>query len=127
VDFVSTIHQEAAGIHIDAREIMRMLSNLINNAIEAGATRVQIEVARHLDAVHISVSDDGRGFSRDVLADLNSGISHLVAKPGHGFGLRHARLLAQAVNGKLWLRSNPFGGSCVTLAMPVDETYGAEV
>ncbi len=80
---------------------------LTNVARHSGATRVDIELARHGDRVHLTVRDNGHGFQ-------GNGVS--------GLGLVGMRARAQSVGGELAISSNK--GVTVDLWAPV-ATNGA--
>jgi signal transduction histidine kinase len=70
------------------RELKRILSNLINNAIEAlpGAGQVTVTAVREGNPVAVYVQDSGRGIPADVLPKLGArGETHGKAN-GSGLG-----------------------------------------
>ena len=96
------------------------LLNLMNNACEAlsdkgGDVRVQAEL-RH-EELHISIEDDGPGFSERLLA---SGPRAFASEKGNGtgLGLATARRFAHECGGRLELSNHERGGARVVLAIP---------
>lgn len=81
----------------------RVLSNLVNNAVDAGATRVTLHVWKTDCDMAFAVSDDGHGFPGEVVRALEQGRSISVGKDGHGLGLSHAYRYAKARGGQFQL------------------------
>ena len=112
----------------DADRLTQALWNLVRNAIDAGATTVQLRTriehgARIFDAVHplalrLEIVDDGRGVSPDlaeqVFLPLVSGRAE-----GTGLGLALAQQVAREHRGTLGFRSRP-GHTVFTLLLPLE-------
>lgn len=98
----------------------RDLSNLINNAVEAVGKngRVVVSLTNRGEQVVLTVTDDGPGIPSEVLARLGEkGVTHGKAG-GLGLGIHHAKADATAWGGTLDIRSEPGGGTTVTLDLP---------
>ena len=85
---------------------------LTNIARHAGATNVQIDVARcndeaHADVVKVTVSDNGKGFAGQLEREATR------------FGLIGMRERVQALNGEFRIDSSPGKGATVTAVIPV--------
>lgn len=80
---------------------------LANVARHARASQVKVEVAEVGSAVHLTVSDNGRGFDM-------SGQAHTV---GHGLSNMQAR--ASELEGTFVLKSQPGQGTSITLQLPL--------
>ncbi|OGS39961.1 MAG: hypothetical protein A2506_08700 [Elusimicrobia bacterium RIFOXYD12_FULL_66_9] len=125
-----------AGLELDARldassyglfakvqssELKRMISNLINNAVEALGERgrVLVSVSPQGDGrVSIRVEDDGKGIPADILPLLGRrGETHGKAG-GAGLGLSHARMRAESWGGSLSIASELGKGTAVTISLP---------
>jgi signal transduction histidine kinase len=109
---------ESRGISAIAepRELQRLVSNLMNNAMEAcGQTGViKISVTSSGDKALISVEDSGKGIPPEILAKLGKkGETHGKAG-GTGLGLYHAREKTESWGGKLRIESEPGKGTRVT-------------
>ena len=96
------------------------LLNLMNNACEAlsdkgGDVRIRAEM-QHQE-LHISIEDDGPGFSERLLA---SGPRAFASEKGSGtgLGLAAARRFAHECGGRLELTNRERGGARVVLAIP---------
>ncbi|MDX6769066.1 MAG: HAMP domain-containing sensor histidine kinase [Elusimicrobiota bacterium] len=106
---------------VDPAEFKRVLSNLINNALESGApdsAPVRIEAARDPDEVRVTVRDGGKGMPPEVVARAGErGFSHGKAA-GSGLGLHHARESVEVWGGRLEIDSKVGVGTAVTLVLP---------
>jgi C4-dicarboxylate-specific signal transduction histidine kinase len=94
---------------LSATELIRILSNLTNNAAEAIGTDkpgcVSISLSEDRKNFHISVSDNGPGIAADVLSKLGTpGFSQ--GKPmGKGLGVESAMSVLRLVGGKIQFTS----------------------
>jgi signal transduction histidine kinase len=104
----------------DQRELNRMLSNLIDNAVEAlpgGRGRVDVELNEDEGFVVCAIRDNGRGIPPHILPQLGQkGLTH--GKPGYGLGLYHARTTVESWTGRLELQSQENAGTTVKLFLP---------
>lgn len=102
-------------------EFQRLLSNLMNNAVEAmdgpGEVRVRLYLSGGRAAVE--VKDNGRGMSPEALSKAGQkGATH-GKSGGTGLGLYHARHTAESWGGSLEIISAPGKGTAVTVLLPV--------
>lgn len=123
IDVKSSDDAGSCGLFVraDPVEFKRVLSNLINNAVEAlvgnsGTVRV---TASALDGqILIAVNDDGKGMPPDVLAKLGQRGASFGKAGGSGLGLHHARASAEGWGGRLEIASEISEGTTVTLVLP---------
>ncbi len=105
---------------VDRREFQRIVSNLVNNAVEAlgkGGT-VAVSLSSEDGQVLLSVKDDGKGIPPEVLSRLGrKGETHGKAG-GTGLGLYHARASVEGWGGSLKIESEPGRGTVVTITLP---------
>lgn len=109
---------------VQPTEFKRVLSNLINNAVEAVGHSGHIAInATPVDGrIVISVSDNGKGISADRLPLLGKrGITFDKPK-GRGLGLFHAKETARALGGDLKIESQEGKGATVKVIIPRAET-----
>ncbi len=111
----------------DADRLSQALWNLVRNAIESGATNVQLRTRAehhvligdvpHRLALRIEISDDGRGVPEDlaerIFLPLVSGRAE-----GSGLGLALAQQIAREHGGSLSYRSRP-GHTVFALLLPL--------
>jgi signal transduction histidine kinase len=103
-------------------EFQRMLSNLINNALEAlekGKGAVMVSLAAAEGKAILKVQDDGKGIQADVLAKLGRRGETYGKAGGSGLGLYHAKTCAESWGGSLEIASEPGAGACVTVRLPL--------
>ena len=127
------LHKDRAGVKIEfsdeapgakaavePKELQRIISNLVNNAVEAfaGPGVVTVSLSAADGKVLIGVRDNGKGIAPEILARLGQkGGTHGKAG-GTGLGLYHARTSAESWGGALKLESKPGEGTAVTLILP---------
>ncbi|HCC47883.1 MAG TPA: hypothetical protein DEQ38_07185 [Elusimicrobia bacterium] len=105
---------------VDPKELQRIISNLVNNSVEAfaGPGAVRVGLAATDGKVLIEIKDDGKGIPPEILAKLGQkGETHGKAG-GTGLGLYHARTSVEAWGGSLKIESEPGKGTAVTLTLP---------
>jgi len=96
------------------------LSDLVQNALEAGATRVELDVYTGPDKVSARVTDNGKGMDEATLKQAVEPFYSEAGKHDHrrvGLGLPLLYQTAQAVNGTVDLRSTPGQGTTVAFAL----------
>lgn len=102
-------------------EFTRLLSNLINNAVEALDDRggkVTVGLSARDGRVLVIVQDDGKGIPGEILAKLGQrGETHGKAG-GTGLGLYHARISAESWGGSLKIGSEIGKGTTMTVDLP---------
>jgi len=113
----------------DADRLAQALWNLVRNALESGASQVQLRTraehhlligdAAHKLVVRVEIADDGRGVPDDlaerIFLPLVSGRAE-----GTGLGLPLAQQVAREHRGSLSYRSRP-GHTVFTLLIPVPD------
>jgi signal transduction histidine kinase len=105
---------------VEAKELQRAISNLVNNAVEAFEKdgTVLVKVFALDGQVIVKVQDDGKGIPADILAKLGGkGETHGKAG-GTGLGLYHAKTSAESWGGCLKIESEPGKGTTITMALP---------
>jgi hypothetical protein len=119
--------QSANGLlgELNPTEFKRVLSNLINNAVEAigeGVSgRIEVTLAPSCDekaGSRLGIRDNGPGISHEILGKLAQRGATYGKAGGSGLGLYHARGACEAWGGFLRLESGASGGTEVTLTIP---------
>jgi signal transduction histidine kinase len=119
--------------HVHPAEFVRVISNLVNNAVEAMpnglgervTVAVTVAIRGYKDQVAVIVSDNGKGIPADVLARLGErGVTHGKegTQSGSGLGVSHARETVERDGGKFSIQSQVGVGTQVTLTFPRAET-----
>ena len=124
IDFKPTGESYGLFSALQPVEFGRLLSNLVNNAVEAMGDKGKVDVRLTPEDGHVllSISDNGKGISPEVLAKLGKkGETHGKAG-GSGLGLFHARTMAESWGGNLVIDSTPGKGTAVTIKLPKAET-----
>ena len=120
------ITEEDHGIFANTQplELERIISNLINNAIEAsdkdGSTTISYR--RSKNATKILITDNGRGIPKEILPRIME-YGFTFNKPlGSGLGLFHAKKSIEGWGGKLSIDSSAEQGTTVTISLPTTNT-----
>ena len=114
---------EDARANVQPTEFRRIISNLVNNAVEAfeKGGRVAVELSRLDGQILLKVSDNGKGIPSAILSKLGQkGETHGKAG-GTGLGLYHARTKVGSWGGSLKIESKPAHGTTVTISLPAAE------
>ncbi|MFN8414352.1 MAG: GAF domain-containing protein [Anaerolineales bacterium] len=104
----------------DSTQLTRALGNVLQNAVEAGAKSVKVNVrpTEERGMLEIEIEDDGMGMSNEVMQKVWSpffttrGISH------HGLGLPAAMHVVSQSQGRITLVSDAGKGTSVVMYMP---------
>ncbi len=118
IEFINSA--DGAKAAVDPKEFQRMISNLVNNAVEAldKAGAVSVSLSAPDGRVVVKVADDGRGIPPEILSKLGrKGETH-GKDGGTGLGLYHARTAVESWGGELKIDSRPDNGTTVTLSLP---------
>jgi signal transduction histidine kinase len=107
----------------DVDALLRVLTNLLDNAIRHCRGRVVVAGQRTGGAVRVEVADDGPGFDPGDLPYVfeplfRSDRARPAATGGAGLGLAIARRLARAHGGNVEAANDPGGGARTTLTLP---------
>jgi len=92
------------------------LSDLAQNSIEAGASRVELDVYTGPDRIEVRVADNGKGMDVDTLAKAVEPFYSEAGKHDRrrvGLGLPLLYQTAEAVNGTVEIQSEPGKGTTV--------------
>jgi signal transduction histidine kinase len=112
-------------VRVQSAEFKRVLSNLINNAVEATDGRsgvVRVDVTKEHGRIRVSVADSGRGIPPELLANLGKRGASYGKEGGSGLGLHHARTCVEAWGGRLEIASEVGKGTSVSLVFPAAPT-----
>ena len=123
------VPEEILFVPADALLIEQVLLNLLYNAVQHGQTTtcIRIEACRRGDMAEVSVTDDGRGFSRETLENLFRGsLSSLPEQEadrtrGMGIGMMVCQAIVEAHGGQI-RAENTGHGARVAFTMPLGGT-----
>ncbi len=111
-------------IEADRSQLFRVLSNLILNAVNAGAGRVTITGARDGNTITMDVADDGPGIPAQIRERLFQPFSASGRAGGTGLGLAIARDLMRGHGGDIVLAATEDTGAVFHLTLPADRRRG---
>lgn len=125
IDLTYALPREQINIFIDAEKIIRVISNLVNNAIkfteEKGEIKVEVKILE--DKVRVAVMDNGIGIRKQDLPLLFNKFVQAPNQPGLqgkglGLGLSIAKNLIERHGGEIWVESTPGVGSSFYFTLP---------
>lgn len=103
---------------IDANEFSSILSNLLNNSLEADATQIAFEVLNEDEFIKINIIDNGRGIPQERKDSVFKDGVTFGKINGSGFGLYHAQKFLQSWNGSIELISSEPGKTIFQISIP---------
>ncbi len=115
-------------VKADREMIVRVLQNLINNALKfspsSGRVRVLAEAGTGGKEILFSVSDTGPGIPEEYIGRIFDkffqGPSAAAARGGMGLGLTFCRMVVDAHGGRIWAENCPSGGSVFRFTLPLN-------
>jgi signal transduction histidine kinase len=104
-------------------DLKRLLSNLINNSVEASCGNNTINIASHVSehSTQIIITDEGAGIEPEIVEILNSdtNVSPTTTKAnGHGLGLQSAKAELHKIGGQLTIKSKKGVGTIIDVRVP---------
>jgi two-component system, OmpR family, sensor histidine kinase KdpD len=120
---ISLPKAELPSVRVDAHQIERVLSNLLENAIRHSppSENVRVRVREKRSEILVRVIDHGRGIAENererIFEPFYRG-AHSQNGRGAGLGLAIARGFAEANGGRLWVESLEGQGTAFVLALP---------
>lgn len=114
-----------APIVVDYAQLLRVLSNLIGNAIKYSppASRVQVGARRQKHEVLLEVADNGPGMTPEECEHAFErgwqGAASVARGDGSGLGLSIVKAIVEQHGGRVTLHSELGAGSCFMVALPL--------
>ncbi|MBI3985881.1 MAG: cyclic nucleotide-binding domain-containing protein [Lentisphaerae bacterium] len=111
-------------VEMDADKILRILQNLVNNAVEAFGEkkgRVRVRAEDRDDHVLLSVSDNGPGIPEHLRARVFEPFTTHGKPKGTGLGMAIAKSFVEAHHGRLWFESVTGKGTAFFIQLPVQQ------
>jgi len=119
IDFELTPASYGLFAKIQPVEFRRIVSNLVNNAVEVLGDKgaVKVGLARDEENIILTVNDNGKGIPPEILPRLGQrGETHGKAG-GSGLGLFHARTTVESWGGSLSITSELGKGTTATIKL----------
>ncbi len=119
VELKTLIRKDVQRITVDPMLIMRVLNNLITNAVQAmpNGGKLTITAQSKDDATLLSVEDTGTGIPEEVKPKLFTPLFTTKSK-GQGFGLAVCKRVVEAHGGEITFESAVGKGTTFTLRIP---------
>lgn len=107
-------------VDIGESDFSRVISNIINNSIEAlnNHGRLDISLSEAFSVIELKFNDNGHGFPATFLKGPITQGNSIGKKNGQGLGLYHAHETISKLGGSLELNNPPQGGAQVTITLP---------
>ncbi len=115
----NSLLQGGLEVEADREHLFRVLSNLGQNAIEAGASRVEVSAEQMDGRVRVTVSDNGPGLPPRAHQQLFQPFTGSARPGGTGLGLAIARDLVRAHGGEIRLEHSTADGTSFRIELPV--------
>lgn len=96
-------------LHADRAALQQVFMNLLGNAVQQGAQRVEVQVTAEGDLWHFCVADDGPGIAPALQERIWGMFQTLSARDraeGTGIGLAVVRKIVQSRGGAAWVESD---------------------
>ncbi len=113
--FISNLNIDA---FIVPSEFKRILSNLLNNSIEANDTnpKIKIELSKEDDQAKLTIIDNGKGIPETVIQNL--GTKSITTKAnGNGLGLKHAYSTIKEWGGTFRITNTSGNGTTIEILL----------
>ena len=112
-------------VTMDSRRIGRVLSNIVNNAIQhtTAGGNIELQANRVEEGVQVTVTDDGPGFSDEELPRIFEKFyrgerARCRSTGGAGLGLAIAKSIIDAHDGRIWASNADGRGAKVSFVLP---------
>jgi signal transduction histidine kinase len=109
--------------YVDAAELQRAVSNVVDNAVHAngGGGQIVVEITELGPEVLVRVMDHGGGFAPSTIRYLGERGVSFGKSGGQGLGLWQAKQMVLAAGGRIVFENGVSGGAVVTLGLPRTE------
>jgi signal transduction histidine kinase len=120
------IAPEAAYVTADSTQLARALGNVLQNAVEAGATKINVKAAAEKGSVSLTIKDDGAGIPAEAVE--KAWTPFFSTRPNHnGLGLPAALHVITQLQGEIHLQSKTGKGTTVEITLPAGRTATAKL
>jgi PAS domain S-box-containing protein len=125
VDVSYKVEGKARKFVVDADILKRVLTNLVNNAVQAmpEGGKLSVDVYRNDESTIIEIGDTGPGIPEDVKPKLFTPLFTTKSK-GQGFGLAVVKRLTEALGGTVNFESKIGEGTKFIVSLPTKKADG---
>lgn len=120
--FELELPEEELYVFADRSQLMRVLNNLLKNAIQAIPNdrqgRIRLSVKRQNDKVRIAIQDNGSGIPEELREKVFRP-NFTTKSSGSGLGLAMSKNIIRAANGRLWFETEMGVGSVFWVEIPL--------
>ncbi|MDD3014046.1 MAG: HAMP domain-containing sensor histidine kinase, partial [Candidatus Gastranaerophilales bacterium] len=120
-EIITNIQENIPAVMVDKSEIIRVITNLISNAIKHNkkGTSIKVEVKRINGKVQVSVSDNGEGIPEEERSKIFRRYPTEKRKIGTGLGLYLSKQIIDAHKGTIWFETKEGKGTtfCFNLSI----------
>lgn len=118
---LSENEENASSVSVDVLQFLLVVSNLLNNAVNAmkEGGMIQVITELHGDSAHLLVIDTGVGVEDDLKAVLFEENPTSFGRKGKGCMV--VKRIVESHGGDVWISDTPGGGATVTVSLPVIE------
>jgi len=106
---------------VNPADFKRVISNLINNAIEAlkSGGNIVLNLSHIGELIKIDLTDTGSGMLKELITKIMTGSAVSSKKEGHGIGLASSRQYIQSWGGDLSITSEINIGTTIHITLPL--------
>lgn len=122
LEISNEVKSKTPRIHVETHRFMRILSNLLNNAIEAlegKSGEVQLKAEMKPKMVVVSILDTGKGIPPHILPFIGQFESTFGKEGGSGIGLYASKRDISDWNGEFSIESREGKGTLVSFSLPI--------
>lgn len=121
IDFEQTADCYGLFSKVNSIELKRVLSNLINNSVEAhsgSSLQISVKLSTEHDGNVICISDNGKGMEKEHLKLIGSRGITFGKQGGSGLGLFHAKSCVERWGGDISISSRLSEGTMIRICLP---------
>lgn len=122
------LEDELLMVNIDARLIVQVVINLVNNAVKytPAGSHIRLSAKKQESMASICISDDGPGISEEAKPHLfdmfyTAGIGKADSRRGLGLGLSLCKSIIEAHGGAISVHDNTPHGAVFVFTLPLEE------
>jgi signal transduction histidine kinase len=127
----NAIPQDFPMLRADQGKILRVLTNLIDNALKFTPSEGEVTLSASLSGEEwavVQISDNGPGIAEEYREKIFDRFSPIPAqlggrRRGSGLGLAFCRLAIEAHRGRIWVEPRAGGGSIFAFTLPLARPY----